>query len=212
MKLLVLSLLASLLLAFSITAKAQNAQSAFEKTVKPILLTYCYDCHNADVQEGKVRLDNLNPDFIEGPDAQRWHHALDMINQGDMPPEDADHPDEETLETLTDWIQTELVKSIKAHRSTNRVVMRRMTREQYTNTLQELLGIDVNFGDALPEDAKSKSGFTNNGNVQQISPLHLDYYQKVAREALAQSIFTQKPHLHRSIVNTGPKRAQQITA
>jgi len=182
---------------------AQSPQQVFVKDIQPIMRTYCYDCHNAELQEGKVRLDNLNPDLVGGPDAQRWHHALDMINQGDMPPEDAEHPDEATLEKLTDWIQIELVKSIKAHRNSNRVVMRRMTREQYTNTLQQLLGIDVNFGDALPEDAKSKSGFTNNGNVQQISPLHLDYYQKVAREALAQTIFTEKPHITRYKIQVG---------
>ena len=205
MKSLFLFLPLSLSLSLSLIAsvEAQNPQQLFENDIKPILRTYCYDCHNADIQEGKVRLDNLNPDLIGGPDAQRWHHALDMINQGDMPPEDVDHPDEVTLEKLTNWIQTELVKSIKAHRNTNRVVMRRMTREQYTNTLQELLGIDVNFGDALPEDAKSKSGFTNNGNVQQISPLHLDYYQKVAREALAQSIFTEKPTITRYRMKIG---------
>lgn len=181
----------------------QNPQQVFEKEIKPILRTYCYDCHNADVQEGKVRLDNLNPDLVSGPDAQRWHHALDMINQGDMPPKDAEIPDDATLEKLTDWIQVELVKSIKAHRNTNRVVMRRMTRDQYTNSLQDLLGVDVNFGNALPEDAKSKSGFTNNGNVQQISSLHLDYYQKVAREALDQAIFTTKPHITRYRLQVG---------
>ena len=211
MKSLVLPLSVSLALALVTTAEAQNPQLIFEKDIKPILLTYCYECHNAELQEGKVRLDNLNPDLVAGPDAQRWHHALDMINQGDMPPEDAEHPDEETLEILTDWIQTELVKSIKAHRSTNRVVMRRMTREQYTNTLQELLGIDVNFGTALPEDAKSKSGFTNNGNVQQISPLHLDYYQKVAREALAQSIFTEKPPITRYRLQVGTEIGKELS-
>ena len=112
MKSLVLSLSVSLALALVTTVEAQNPQLIFEKDIKPILLTYCYECHNAELQEGKVRLDNLNPDLVAGPDAQQWHHALDMINQGDMPPEDAEHPDEETLEILTDWIQTELVKSI----------------------------------------------------------------------------------------------------
>ena len=194
------------------TVTAQEALQLFEKDVQPILRKYCYDCHNAEVQEGKVRLDNLNPDLIAGPDAQRWHHALDMVNQGDMPPEDADQPDEKTLEQLTNWIQVELVKSIKAHRNSNRVVMRRMTREQYTNTLQDLLGIDVNFGDALPEDAKSKSGFTNNGNVQQISPLHLDYYQKVAREALAQTIFTEKPAITRYRLQVGNEIGKELAS
>lgn len=210
MKSLILTLSAILSLTLNPSAKGQNPMQAYARDIEPILRTYCYDCHNQEVQEGKVRLDDLNPDLINGPDAQRWHHALDMINQGDMPPEEAEQPDEGTLEKLTNWIQVELVKSIKAHRNTNRVIMRRMTREQYTNTLQILLGIDINFGDILPEDAKSKSGFTNNGNVQQISPLHLDYYQKVAREALAQSIFTEKPPITRYRLKVGTDLGKEL--
>ena len=71
MKSLVLSLSISLALALVTTVEAQNPQLIFEKDIKPILLTYCYECHNAELQEGKVRLDNLNPDLVAGPDAQR---------------------------------------------------------------------------------------------------------------------------------------------
>ena len=64
MKSLVLSLSISLALALVTTVEAQNPQLIFEKDIKPILLTYCYECHNAELQEGKVRLDNLNPDLV----------------------------------------------------------------------------------------------------------------------------------------------------
>ena len=48
-----------------------------------------------------------------------------------------------------------------------------------------ILGV---VGDVLPDDGKSKMGFTNNGNILQTSSLHIDYYQKLAREALDKAI------------------------
>ncbi|MEC9095607.1 MAG: c-type cytochrome domain-containing protein, partial [Planctomycetota bacterium] len=78
MKSLILTLSAILSLTLNPSAKGQNPIQAYARDIEPILRTYCYDCHNQEVQEGEVRLDNLNPDLINGPDAQRWHHALDM--------------------------------------------------------------------------------------------------------------------------------------
>ena len=81
-----------------------------------------------------------------------------------------------------------LEKASLARQKDNKGVMRRLTKRQYTNSLNELLNVSVNFGDVLPDDGKSKMGFTNNGNILQTSSLHLDYYQKIAREALDKAI------------------------
>lgn len=187
----------------------QDAPS-YEKDVRPVLAKYCTACHGAKKQEGSVRLDNLNPDMVQGPDAERWHQALDMINQGDMPPEDQPQPSEEKLGRLTTWMQTELQRAVKARQTSNRHVMRRLTKQQYTNTLQALLEVDVNFGDALPEDGKSKSGFSNNGSVLQTTPLHLEYYQKIAREALSQAIFLERPATHRYRIRIGEELGKSL--
>ena len=114
-----------------------------------------------------------------------------------MPPEDEPQLPTQTLDRLTTWIQKELQRAADARRATNRRVLRRLTREQYTNTLQALLHVDVNFGDWMPEDGKSQSGVSNNGSVLQTTPLHLQYYQKIAREALDQAIFLERPETFR---------------
>ena len=182
---------------------AADKNLSFAKDVAPVLKTFCLDCHNKEVQEANTRLDNLNPDMLNGPDAERWHHALNMINLGKMPPEDSEQPDEEALVRMIEWIQGELSKAIEKRQTSSRAVMRRLTTTQYTNSLQQLLGVTVNFGDALPEDAKSQSGFSNNGSVLQATPLHLEYYQRIAREALDQAIFTEKPEVVRYKLRMG---------
>ncbi len=66
-------------------ASAADAPS-FQTDVKPVLKQFCVRCHGPKIQEGRVRLDILNPDMVGGPDAEHWQHALNMVNLGDMPP------------------------------------------------------------------------------------------------------------------------------
>ena len=123
-----------LVAAASLSVAADRPPATFATDVLPALKTYCVDCHNAKVSEGNTRLDDLNPDLGGGPDAERWHHALNMINLGKMPPKDAKKVPEARLVRMIDWIQAELAKAIKAHRTSSRNVIRRLTRQQYTNT------------------------------------------------------------------------------
>ena len=183
--------------------QASAAPPSFTDQVQPILNEFCVGCHGAKKQESDVRLDQLDPDLVRGNDAERWHQALNLINRGEMPPADALQPDAATLELLATAIQRELNRAIEARQTSHRKVLRRLTRSQYTRSLQELLQLRIDFGDALPDDAKSRSGFTNNGSVLQTTPLHLDYYQKIAREALNQAIFVEKPSIIRYRVTLG---------
>ena len=188
----------------------KRTAAVYARDVLPVLKAFCTDCHNADVREGNTRLDNLDPDLVDGPDAERWHHALNMINLGKMPPKDSDQVPDAKLVKVINWIQGELTRAIRARQTTSRNLIRRLTRQQYTNSLQDVLGLSVNFGQLLPEDGKSKSGFSNNASVLQATPLHLEYYQSIAREAVNQAIFTSKPHVSRYRIRIGTDLGQGL--
>ncbi|MDO7173349.1 DUF1592 domain-containing protein [Mariniflexile sp. AS56] len=178
----------------------------FKNKVQPIMEAYCYECHGPDKQKGDVRLDALNWDMINGPDAEGWHSALDMINSGDMPPEKAPQLKDDERRAVVDWMTENLEKAAEVKQKSNKGVMRRLTKSQYTNSLNDLLGVYVNFGDVLPDDGKSKMGYSNNGSILQTSALHIDYYQKIAREALDKAIvFGDKPESKRYKVTLGKK-------
>ena len=114
---------------------------------------------------------------------------------------------------LVNWLSDNLKKAAIAKQKDNKSVMRRLTKVQYTNSLNELLGVSVNFGDALPEDGKSKMGFSNNGNILQTSALHIDYYKKIAREAMDKAIvFGSKPKSKRYKVTMGKNLGDGISA
>ncbi|MGY6650279.1 DUF1588 domain-containing protein [Wenyingzhuangia sp. IMCC45574] len=170
------------------TKKLSKEELNYRKKIQPIFNKYCYQCHNAKRQKGNMRLDNLNWDMIHGNDAEKWHSALDEINKGEMPPKKKPQPTNAEREQIVNWMTASLAKASESKQVANNGVMRRLTKKQYTHTLNELLGLPINFGNVLPDDGISKMGFSNNGEVLQISPLHLDYYQKIAREALEKAI------------------------
>ncbi|TYA74657.1 DUF1592 domain-containing protein [Seonamhaeicola marinus] len=173
---------------FENTHKLSGEGLNYVNNIKPIINKYCVSCHGPKKQKGSVRLDRLNWDMVNGHDAERWHAALDMINSGEMPPKKKPQLSNHERRLVVDWITTGLDKAVKAKEGQTKTTIRRLTKAQYTNTLSQLLHLPINFGDVLPDDGKSKMGFTNNGDVLQMSTLHIDYYQKIAREALDKAI------------------------
>ncbi|UCS95262.1 DUF1592 domain-containing protein [Echinicola marina] len=161
---------------------------AFDKDIAPITKNYCVSCHNEDEKKGGLRLDDIDPDMIKGHDAETWRAMLNMVNSGEMPPEDEDQLTDEERRVLVDWITASIHQAVAQKKSEQQPVIRRLTKDQYSNTLSELLYVPVKFGQVLPDDAKSEMGFSNNGQVLQVSPLHIEYYKQIARNALDKAI------------------------
>ena len=180
--------------------------------IQPVIENYCYKCHGEEKQKGEMRFDNLNWDMVNGFDGEKWNLMLNEINLGEMPPEDQDQLTDQERRMLVDWISKNLEIAAEAKQKDNKIVMRRMTKSQYTNSLNELLDVDIDFGDVLPNDGKSKMGFTNNGNILQTSTLHIDYYQKLAREALNKAIVNgMKPESKKYKVILGKNKGDGIS-
>lgn len=167
-----------------------------------LLRTYCYQCHGDGENNGDVSLDTL---ATEGPEvsAESWVSVRDVINSGDMPPEDELQITDVHRESIVTALD-EIIEAAAEAQISEQPVLRKLTRAQYTNSLKNLLGMDVNFGAVLPEDGKSEMGFSNNAEVLQITSLHFDYYEKVARSALNKAIATgPKPETYRFRINFG---------
>ena len=167
-----------------------EARVDFATQVEPLLAEHCFDCHGEDKSKGNLRISRLDPAMPDRASANAWRHALDVIHAGEMPPSDAPQMDDDQRRLVTRWLIASLAEAAARLKGEQRVVMRRLTRDQYTNALQDLLSLPIEFGHALPAEARSEMGFTNNGEVLDASPLLLDYYQQIARDALAEAIVT----------------------
>ncbi len=164
--------------------------SAWREAVAPILQQHCYRCHGPLKQESRVRLDTLSGDLLnDRAAAEMWHEVLNVLNTAEMPPADEPQLTAAELETLTTQIRRQLQAADEANRATaGRVVMRRLNRVEYQNTMQDLIGIDMDYAGDLPPDAISSDGFTNNGQSLQMSAIQLEYYLANARRALDRAI------------------------
>ena len=167
---------------------ADNIQT-FNKSIKPLLEKHCFQCHGPKKQKGDFRIDNLNPDMINGPNADFWHEALNQINDGEMPPEDEKQFSEKELELVTAWLETELHKAAAHRNSTGgRQIMRRMNRYEYHYTLRDLLGISLDYSESTPSDLFGEDGLKTNAKFLGMSMVQMESYLEVAEAALEEAI------------------------
>ena len=170
-----------------------HSLQSFRKDVQPLLESRCFRCHNKKTKKGKLDLTGLDPDMVKGKDAETWHDVLNRINLGEMPPETAKQFNDKERETIVGWLNAELKRAIAARRSTGgKVIMRRLTRYEYANTMRDLLGVDMEYAKNLPPEAYSPDGFKNHGATLAVAPLHIETYLKTARTALKKAIVVGK--------------------
>ncbi|MDB2673446.1 DUF1592 domain-containing protein [Akkermansiaceae bacterium] len=181
-------ILSFLLLASALVPAAIN----FEEQVKPILEQRCFKCHGEKKQKGDLRLDTLPSNLLKDRiAAETWHDVRDVLNLSEMPPEEEEPLPPEELKILTFWITQEIDAVLAAQKNTDgRVILRRLNRTEYQNTMRDLLGIEMDYAKNLPPEALSEDGFRNNGEVLQMSDLQLEYYLEAARKGLAKAIVT----------------------
>src|SRR5690606_2142315 len=76
------------------------------------------------------------------------------------------------------------------------VTARRLNRNEYRNTIRDLLGIDYDTYAVFPHD-ESGYGFDNIGDVLSLPPMLLEKYLAAAEEIAAKVIVTEDPALKR---------------
>jgi len=165
--------------------QAADDKTVFKESIRPLLKTYCYDCHGPKKQKGDIRLDQLDFDLVQGKSTETWHDALNKINLGEMPPEDAPQLPGPDRRKLVGWLTEQLRLAARARQGTGgQVVMRRLNRAEYQYTMSDLLGLQMDYSEELPADARSSDGFRNNGASLEVSALQIENYLKAARKAM----------------------------
>jgi hypothetical protein len=158
----------------------------FSRVVQPFLQEYCVKCHGPEKQKAKLRLDTLENQFTNPAVSAKWAEVVKSVNTHQMPPEEEKQPDVAAAGRIADWLSAELGRAEIARRST-RVVLRRINRAEYNNTIRDLVGVDFSPADSFPEDPPA-GGFDNIGQALSISPLQLELYYSAARRILDRAL------------------------
>ena len=146
---------------------------------------HCVDCHGAEKQKGKLRLDTLPSSTPEA--IGTWNKILDAIESGDMPPEKRPRPKKEQVDAVL-WNIRQTLAQIEPEVP----AMRRMSRFEYQNTVNDLLGVDVDLAELLPEDGRVE-GFDNVAGGLGISSVLMERYLEAANAAFDAVIRRIKP-------------------
>ena len=159
-------------------AKAAPLQTFFVK--------HCVECHDAETQRGKFRIDQL--DKLKPSDAARsWGRILARLEAGEMPPAKKPRPARDELHSTLAGLKTSLAEEAKTRRENGRTRIRRLNRLEYENTVRDLLHIRTPLRDLLPEDDLA-DGFDTGEKALSISPVHVQRYMDAAERALGAAV------------------------
>ena len=175
-------LLSAFLILFSVSG------SDFSTKVRPFVDKYCKACHGPEKQKSDLRLDTLPTDLNTLETAEDWQHVLDELNGATMPPDDEKQPTKKELSEILELLTFEIEKAKKNLYGKDReVVMRRMNRREYVNTIFDLTGIKLKEYRA-PEDGKS-SEFDTNGKGLFMSSYQFEKYLELGMEVIDRAVF-----------------------
>ncbi len=174
-----------------IAADRALAEKAFyERQLRPFLNKYCFDCHEGETPDSDVRLDVHASVGDLREDRKRWEKAIRMLQSGRMPPVDATQPPRNVKTGIANWLDTTLnYVDCDAPRDPGYVTIRRLNRNEYRNTIRDLLGVDFELSDDFPADDVGY-GFDTVGDVLSLPPILMEKYlaaaERVTDQALAQ--------------------------
>lgn len=169
------------------TATRDTIREDFSSTAEPFLREFCVSCHGSDVAKGNLRLDKLDTDLSQPSNHERWWQILNRVRTGEMPPPGNAQPSELQITGFLKALATNLDSAAAANRNEGRVILRRLNRIEYENTVRDLFEVDVSVRDMLPEDSISH-GFDNVGEALNISPVLIERYLEAADAVLNAAI------------------------
>ena len=183
-----LTLLSLAVVATSLTTGKADDAKTFDDQFRPLLARHCVECHRGDKAKGKLRLDNLTLDLADAATRKQWTAVVERLRAGEMPPKEKPRPPEKEVQALTDWLALRVTAADAAARAAQgRVILRRLNRSEYENTVNDLLGIKVSLKEQLPEDG-SANGFDNAGAAHHTSSFLMEKYLEAADTALNMAI------------------------
>ena len=178
-------------------ATASAVQTAAARTDpapdRALLDRYCVTCHNARLRTAELTLDNIDPGNV-GPHAETWEKVLRKIRAGQMPPVGRPRPDAAAAASFMSALETSLERASSAAPNPGRPTVHRLNRTEYTNSVRDLLALEIDGRSLLPADDTDAHGFDNNADVLTVSPVlaarYLSAARKISRLAIGRSTAT----------------------
>jgi Protein of unknown function (DUF1592)/Protein of unknown function (DUF1588)/Protein of unknown function (DUF1587)/Protein of unknown function (DUF1585)/Protein of unknown function (DUF1595)/Planctomycete cytochrome C len=160
-------------------ASAQTAPAP-DATEHALLAKYCVTCHNDRAKTGGLTLETI--DTANAPaNAEIWEKVIRKLRVGAMPPAGMPKPSPSDVSAFLAFLETSLDRAYAANPNPGRATLHRLNRSEYSNSIRDLLALDVDASSLLPPDDESY-GFDNNADVLGVSPVLLERYVSASRK------------------------------
>jgi len=152
---------------------------------RDLLVRRCGECHAGGAAEGGVAIDRLLDRHIASrvtpgsPEQADWVRIWKNLRAETMPPADEPRPSAAERRRLIDFVSRDVLGVDPGDPDPGRVVLRRLNRIEYANTVRDLTGIDDDLVDELPTD-DTGHGFDTVADVLTLSPLLVEKYVGLA--------------------------------
>jgi hypothetical protein len=158
---------------------------SFQKKALPVLSARCGDCHGDAEQNAKINfVAARTPEQLAG-DADLWFRMLEQVESGNMPPEEAEPLTADERKTLIDWVRGSLATELAAvRRREGRSHLRRLSRQEYANTVLDILGIRPAVARHLPPDGRV-DGYDKISAALPFSAAGMEGFMTIAEDTIA---------------------------
>jgi len=155
-----------------------------------LLKTYCQGCHNARAKVGGLALDTLD---LQHPAAnpEIWEKVLRKLRGRLMPPPGARQPPQADIDAFSAWMEG-VLDANPGPITAGHVPAERLNRTEYVASVKDLLGVEVNEKEILPQDVQVE-GFDNIASVLTTSPAFLEQYLDAARRIAKRAVGDMHP-------------------
>ena len=142
-----------------------------------LMESYCLDCHDGETQKGEVNLEAALEAKPLVKNLDLWKTVISRVENGDMPPKKKDQPSSREKKSLLEWLDREVVQfDYSTVEDPGYEPVRRLTHIEFSNTIRDLLGLDMNLVADFPIDLSGKSGFDNSANTLFLQPILMERY------------------------------------
>lgn len=165
-------------------------EKSYSNAIRPLLVKYCQECHGEKLAEADINLASFATLADVRRHPQTWTKVREMLENGQMPPEEAKQPADAERTQLKKWVRDYLTIEARARAGDpGRVVLRRLSNAEYTYTVRELTqnpGLEP--AREFPVDGAAGEGFMNTGNALVMSPALITKYLDAAKEIASHAV------------------------
>ena len=178
-------------LCFSLILFAEALIHAKPEVLNYFLKSHCFDCHDNEIQKGKLNLEALPFQLDNQKTFKNWVLIHDKVKTGEMPPKKKLHPNPEESLIFLQRLAKALTQADRSRVIQNgRSTLRRLNRFEFENSLRDRLSSPwLLVADMLPEDGTAFL-FNKVGERLDFSHVQISKFYEVAEYSIRGALQT----------------------